>query len=812
MRFLLVTADPYPELLGELRRLGHSVTVEGDPVEAGRVLAREPVEVLAVEAARLVSGSRWLESLRASSTAGVMVLGLAASLAEEELEPLLAAGVDEYLVAPFAPAEVRGRLRLLARKRAASEELLRARGQGEVARLADIIQLQSGVMQAGLDQQRLMQQLCEGARVLCGAEGAAVGTLEGAELVFRYAVGTMEPFTELRLPVEKSFNGASVLRGEVLHAEDCETDERVNHDQARELGIRSMIAVPLRHGERTVGVLDILSSRPHAFDTREVRTLELIAGLIGTAMANATEYQAKQALAAELSAALSALRESQELFDSFMNNSPALAYMKDGEGRRVWVNAPYRRFYHLESAELGSLEDQDLMAPAIAEQVRRRDLEVLQSGQPSLSEALIPAPDGTEHHWLTYRFIVRDSAGRRFVAGVSLEITERKRAEAALRRSEQSFRALIEGSPEAIFVHRGGPLVYVNPAALRFLELHRAAVVGTSMLQYVHPEDQEAVAGLLDAEPSRVRSERCELRFVKSTGRVMTAEVSCLSVVFDGEAATMVSARDLTERNQMQSRLVLSDRLVAMGTLAAGVAHEINNPLSYVLSNLSFLATELRALAPELPPGRLEELEEVLREATVGGERVRQIVGDLKTFSRADDDLPTAVSMQNVLESALAIARSELRPRAMVVRDYAEVPPVEGSAGRFGQVFLNLLINAAQAIPPGQPEQHQVRVQLRAVQEHVIIEIQDTGAGIPPELRSRIFDPFFTTKPVGVGTGLGLFVCQGIVARFGGEISVESEVGKGTTFRVIFPSAREGRERRLSPAPRLPGEGRGRRA
>jgi signal transduction histidine kinase len=291
----------------------------------------------------------------------------------------------------------------------------------------------------------------------------------------------------------------------------------------------------------------------------------------------------------------------------------------------------------------------------------------------------------------------------------------------------------------------------------------------------------------------------------------MIAEVSCLRIVFQGELATVVSARDLTDRKQMQARLVLSDRLVAMGTLAAGVAHEINNPLTFVISNLSFLANELRTLAGELPMGRLAETEEVLREAAMGANKVRQIVADLKTFSRADDDMPTSVNLQNVIESALTIARAELRARARVVRDYTEVPPVEGSEGRLGQVFLNLLINAAQAIPPGQPEHNEIRVTLRTVQGHVIVEIRDTGSGIPPEMRSRIFDPFFTTKPVGVGTGLGLFVCQGIVTRFGGEISVESELGQGTTFRIIFPAARGFRGGRLTPVP-IAGQGDGTRA
>jgi len=792
MRILLVLADPCPALVEELRRLGHDVTVKEDLEQARRMLARDEAQVLMVDSARLVADPRWLELLRASALPGLLVVGLAAEATEEHLELLLAAGVEEYLVVPYAPAEVRTRMRLLERR---VDALLQQQAHerlklGEVGRLADIIQLQSDIMQAGLDLNRVMRRICEQARSLCGAEGAAVGILEGSELVYRVTVGSVERTEGFRLPVEKSLTGATVLRGEVLRTGDTETDARVNREATRKLGIRSMITVPMRTQEQVAGVLNIISTRPEAFQDQDLRTMELLAVMLGAAMTNAAEYEAKQALVAEHKAALVALQESQVLFDSFMNHNPALAYMKDEEGRRVWVNEPYRRFYQLEGVDTRMLQDEDLLPADMVARVREEDLRVLESEQPAVSEMTLPAPDGTEHHWLTYRFVVRDGTGQRFLGGVSMDITKRKRAEAALRRSEESFRSLIEGSPEAIFVHRGGPLVYVNASALSFLGLPEPEVVGAPVLRFVHPDDQEMAAGLLDATPGQVRPGAYELRFLRPNGRVTTAEVSCLSLLFHGEPATVVSARDLTERKQIQSRLVLSDRLVAMGTLAAGVAHEINNPLSFVISNLSFLATELRALAAELPEGRTAEVEEVLREAEMGANRVRQIVGDLKTFSRADDDVPTAVNLQNVLESALTIARAELRARARVVRDYAEVPLVEGSEGRFGQVFLNLLINAAQSIPPGQPERNEIRVRLRALQEHVMVEVKDTGAGIPVEMRSRIFDPFFTTKPVGEGTGLGLFVCQGIVTRFGGEIAVESEVGQGTTFRVIFPVSR----------------------
>ncbi|WP_224363308.1 ATP-binding protein [Hyalangium versicolor] len=754
------------------------------------MLAHEPMDVVAVESSRLAKGAQWLEMLRAGSPHGLLVLGLAASMEEQELSLLLVAGVDEFLVAPFAPAEVQARLTLLNHRRAASDHSLRERGRGEVARLTDIVQLQSELLHAGLELQRVMQRICEHARSLCHADGSAVGMLEGNMLVYRITVGCVTSFQGFRLPVYESLTGAALLSGEVLYAADTDRDTRVNQEATRRIGIRSMISVPLRHGDRVVGALNILSQRPHAFTEQELRTMELLAVILASAMSNAAEFEAKQALASERAAALTALQETQELFASYMNNSPALAYMKDGEGRRVWANEPYRRFYRVLQAELPKISDHELMSAESVAIVRQRDREVLESGQPTATEELIPAPDGTERCWFTYRFIVKDGADRRFLGAVSLDITERKRTEAALRRSEESFRALIEGSPEAIFVHRGGSLVYVNPSALSFLGLKRSELVGTSVLNYVHPDDRTLAEGALDVAPAQLQSGTSEMRFQRRGGRVLTAEVSRMTLVFDGEPATVVSARDLTERKAMQARLVLSDRLVAMGTLAAGVAHEINQPLTFVISNLAFLANELRTLAGELPPGRLSEAEEVLGEASMGANKVKQIVADLKTFSRAEDDAPTAVNLQNVIESALTIARAELRSRATVVRDYADVPPVEGNEGRFGQVFLNLLINAAQAIPAGQPERNEIRVKLRSVQDHVIVEVSDTGGGIPPEMRARIFDPFFTSKPVGVGTGLGLFVCQGIITRFGGEISVESEVGHGTTFRVLFPSAR----------------------
>ncbi|HZS35304.1 MAG TPA: ATP-binding protein, partial [Polyangia bacterium] len=171
-------------------------------------------------------------------------------------------------------------------------------------------------------------------------------------------------------------------------------------------------------------------------------------------------------------------------------------------------------------------------------------------------------------------------------------------------------------------------------------------------------------------------------------------------------------------------------------------------------------------------------------------ERVRLIVRDLKIFSRPEEEKLGAVDVRVVMESSLRMAWNEIRHRARLVKSYGDVPAVAANEARLGQVFLNLVINAAQAIEPGHADRNQLRVATRdGGAGRVIVEVADTGSGIPADVIGRIFDPFFSTKPIGVGTGLGLPICYRIVTGFGGEIGVESEPGKGSVFRVTLPIA-----------------------
>jgi len=257
--------------------------------------------------------------------------------------------------------------------------------------------------------------------------------------------------------------------------------------------------------------------------------------------------------------------------------------------------------------------------------------------------------------------------------------------------------------------------------------------------------------------------------------------------------------RDITQQKTLELKLLQADRL---GTMAAGVAHEVNNPLGYLSSNLNFIGEGLaelkRALSdPEAmrdPEGlrrTLEECVEALDEASQGTRRIREVVGDLTVFARGEerDAREGLADVKRALETSLNMAMPQLKHRAKVVRDVRELPSVRGNESRLGQVFLNLLLNAAQAISEGAEGENTIEVRAWAELAGVMVEVRDTGEGTPPENLERIFDPFFSTKPVGVGTGLGLAISHGIITAMKGELSVESTVGKGTCFLVRLPTA-----------------------
>jgi two-component system, NtrC family, sensor kinase len=260
------------------------------------------------------------------------------------------------------------------------------------------------------------------------------------------------------------------------------------------------------------------------------------------------------------------------------------------------------------------------------------------------------------------------------------------------------------------------------------------------------------------------------------------------------------------ERRLMMAKLEQTERLAALGTIAAGVAHEIGNPLSYTVANLALIDEELPILRSELEQllarcearerepatcerlcGRIEELAGHLQLGRAGAERVRLIVRNLQGLSRRAEERHGALDLARVLDAAVALAWNQIRFRARLKRSFADVPLIFGSEPQLVQVFVNLLVNAGQAIPDGGRESHEVEVRTFTEKGWAVVEVRDTGGGMSEPVRRRIFEPFFTTKGAGEGTGLGLWISRDVVTAHGGQIEVESTLGAGSVFRVRLP-------------------------
>ena len=274
--------------------------------------------------------------------------------------------------------------------------------------------------------------------------------------------------------------------------------------------------------------------------------------------------------------------------------------------------------------------------------------------------------------------------------------------------------------------------------------------------------------------------------------RFLEAAATCLSTALERHRSEL-------ERQELQARLAVADRMFSLGTLTGGVAHELNNPLSYVVANLAFIAQEVEALELRLAArgpseaaldDSARQIIEAAADARDGVEKLHGLVRDLQTLSGAPDAPLIPLDLTPVLQACVNVARSEIKHRAQVELELAAtLPSVRANEARLGQVFLNLLVNAAHALPDGKTSQHRIRIRTFTTGGRVAVEVGDTGCGIPAQQLERIFEPFFSTKAPGAGVGLGLSICKSIVEGLGGEIQVESQVGHGTTFRVLLPAA-----------------------
>jgi PAS domain S-box-containing protein len=382
------------------------------------------------------------------------------------------------------------------------------------------------------------------------------------------------------------------------------------------------------------------------------------------------------------------------------------------------------------------------------------------------------------------------------------EATRRARAQRRSRYARSLFEANLD---PLVAIGPEGQLTDVNQAMEEMTGLSRDRLLGTRFARhFTQPEKAEAFHQQV-LELGSVRN--VPLRLRGADGQV--TEVSFNASLYRDERGepqgVIAAARDLTERRvadevrrQLLARTARAERAAAVGTLAAGMAHEVNNPLTYVLSGLAFAQAQLRALPPEVQRaweaagGEPGEAATALEEALEGAGRVRDLVEDLRHLDAAQHDPGAKAQLERALEQAARVARHALAPGAAVALDLLPLPPVPGTEAELVQLFACLLVNAGQAVRESGGE---VRVTAALEGDQVATRVVDTGPGIPPEELTRVFDPFFTTRRVGTGRGLGLPVARSIAVGLGGSLEVQSTPGRGTTVTVVLPvsPASEGR-------------------
>jgi PAS domain S-box-containing protein len=373
-----------------------------------------------------------------------------------------------------------------------------------------------------------------------------------------------------------------------------------------------------------------------------------------------------------------------------------------------------------------------------------------------------------------------------------------------------------------------GVLVAVNEAAATLLGHARSAMIGQSFERYLPVASRLFLHSyVIPVLTLRGKAEEISISLRPATGddvpvllnavrrehqgrflitfaflamhRRHLYESELLAAKKAAEEAVRAEQEAMTRIKDIQTQLALTERLAAVGTLAAGVAHEINNPLAYVSLNLEMLSHMLDD-SPAIDGPQRQEMVTMVAEMSEGVERIRVIVSSLRSLSRGDEERRTPLDVRCAVAVAARMTANELRFRARLETTLDPVPLVDADEGRLGQVFINLLVNAAQAMSQGAIADNVIRIVTRTDAEgRAVIEVHDNGPGISAEVCRRIFDPFFTTKPVGAGTGLGLSICHGIVTSLGGTIVVTSEVGVGSCFRVTLPASST-----AGPTPRSP--------
>ena len=508
------------------------------------------------------------------------------------------------------------------------------------------------------------------------------------------------------------------------------------------------------------------------------------------------------------------LKQSESRYRTVVDNvqEGILVFSSD---RKLYSNARFAEIVGSTVTDRGELDFSSIIHPDDLAEVLRQQSELVEGRTTHSEFEFRVIAESGDTRCIRARATPVEWLGESAIITFVADITERKQAEDKLRESEARYRTLFDTSTDGVLITEveTEKLRYGNASICRMLGYGQDELRNLRVSD-LHPENAlPEVIATFEAQSRGETVLASELPCVRKDGEVIYAEISANRMTLDGRPCWVKFYRDVTERRHMRAQLAQADRLSTMGALAAGVAHEINNPLSYVLYNLESLSAELPGLldrmrryqagvndtsegaanesvgagATAMNPRALEQIQERFHDTLNGTRRIRDIARSLGTFSRVERDEIVPVDLMHVIEAATKMCFNELKYRARLVKKYGKMPAVMASEGRLSQVFVNLLLNAAHSIDAGDVEDNEIRVRTWAEEGAVCAEISDTGKGIAPEHMGRLFEPFFTTKEIGVGSGLGLSISKTIVEGYGGTITVTSELAEGSAFVVRLP-------------------------
>lgn len=513
---------------------------------------------------------------------------------------------------------------------------------------------------------------------------------------------------------------------------------------------------------------------------------------------------------------------SDEQYRTFFDEAPDYCYMLAPDGSIVDVNRAAIEALGYDKAELIGQKLSVVYAPESAAKAQACFALWKETGRLRDEELVIQSKDGQRRVVLLSATAGRDETGA-VVHSISIQrdVTKQWIAQQQMR----SLNSVIERTLDSIILtDTEFRITYMNEAACRLFGYSMEDLLGK------RPDVLNAEAQAAEKQEEIYRTATADGFFEgealnrRKDGSTFLCQFRVAALVGDAGEVTgyMGVQRDITEQQARNAQLALADRMACVGQLAAGVAHEINNPLTSVLYNLNSLSEELPRVASamsqlslalglanahevlgensELQGDWLEDMAAQAKEAQQGADRIRRIVKDLTIVAQGDDSHTVLLSLPDVIEIAVNMAYNQIKYRARLVKDLQPVPAVNANIGRLAQVLMNLLLNAAQAIEEGNPNANEIRIRTWAEDGWVYTEVRDTGKGIATEHLGHIFEPFYTTKKPGVGAGLGLSIGQNVVISFGGAIEVESTPERGSSFVVRLPIPIDEKVKRKDPA------------